>query len=172
MNHKYWLSDQAYGGLYDLAVTGRWCYRDRVRASGLSRFIDCIATECVMIDNRPLEWIESTPPGYYEVWSYGHVRKPRMLNISSKTIAALEVHAIILGLYDPSVYLKGRSHIRQGYSINSVASAMMEAIGTGIIALSYIPQNIGAARYTRRLYGERYEPEWTRFSTNVRRVGG
>lgn len=162
MDRKYWISDEAYAGLYTMAVEQYWCHPDRIRADGISNYIESIALNCTMVDMRPASW-RDMPQGRAEMWSYMYMRKPRRLTISQKAVDALCAHAAILGLHNPNRPLNGcRTYITRPNSYYAVAAALLEAIGSGLVRPVQRVEPKKARRQGRRRnqYGA-YKPEWT-----------
>lgn len=125
----YYLSDEAYNGLWRLAVGHKYVGRGAASGKGISQYITAASLH-EFRDNRPEELrsmdMVRRAEGLTLYWSDGDARKARLLTLDEEVIEALCSVAI-----DHRIGI-GKSHRKKSVSLRSTTSTVarvLEAIG-------------------------------------------
>lgn len=125
----YYISDEAYDGLWRSAVALKYVGRGASSGKGISQYIT-EAAKCKFVDDRPEEYKEMDAVrkahGLTLYWEAGSYRKARQLTLDEETIDNLCIVAVdhLIGI--------GKSHPNNLVMIRTTTATIarvMEAIG-------------------------------------------
>ncbi len=128
MPESYYLSDDAYDLLCDIAVENGFLRPDSKRKAGISRFLNKLAF-CEFEDTRPEEVIalDETALAHWRVpsWRPNIARRIRILDLSQDSVQEYIKLAIRMKIVMPRPFIGGPNW----RSFNSIVAATIEAIG-------------------------------------------
>lgn len=130
MPESYYLSDEAYELLCNVAVQNGFMRPGAIRKAGISRFLNKLAY-FNLNDTRPEEIRESDEEYIaarrVPVWRPNIPRRIRILDLSEAAIEQYVTHAIKFRIVMQRPYIGGPSW----RSFNAIVAATLEAIGSG-----------------------------------------